>query len=373
MPKAKALPTPKYSIEGRKLRPLLLEQVPTTLFDAPPGAENIRLDCECGHSYPPPWTQKLPFEFAPEVAADNTLLMPPPLAVPCPSCGRDNHFAFPTAKAAEGIAEVYGDDNTMHIGGRTERAIVYAFVAIHPSSTAGIQERMDEAKRKLRPHADPRSWAFHVHELHKREDRERLRIALSLPDTDAVIRDLASVLALEQDTRLVSVMLIPPFDMNAVVASGRPKEQQALLKSFRELALAAGITFVTELLTRQGWGAKFTLEAGMLDHEQGGIDWPVERIGRGLRFDLNFVHVCRGLPIGLPVTAKKAPIVELELADLVAFFVRRYCHKGMLGERTDFRLDLIGRVWWGLYTGGRIGTHTAVGYPHDHFFPPESG
>ncbi len=260
MPKAKALPTPGYFIEGRKLRPLLLEQVPTTLFDAPPGAENIRLDCECGHSYPPPWTEKLPFEFAPELAADNTLLMPPPLAVPCPSCRRDNYFAFPTAKAAEGIAEVYGGDNIMHIGGRPERAIVYAFVAIHPSSTAGIQERMDEAKRKLRPHADPRSWAFHVHELHKKEDRERLGIAVSLPGTDAVIRDLASVLALEQDTRLVSVMLIPPFDMNAVVTSGKPREQQALLKSFRDLALAAGITFVTELLTRQGWGAKFTLD-----------------------------------------------------------------------------------------------------------------
>jgi hypothetical protein len=57
----------------------------------------------------------------------------------------------------------------------------------------------------------------------------------------------------------------------------------------------------------------------------------------------------------------------------VAFFVRRFFHKALLGERTDFRLDLIGRVWWGVYTGARIGTHTAVGYPHDHFFPPESG
>ena len=261
----------------------------------------------------------------------------------------------------------------MHIGGRPERAIVYAFVAIHPLSTAGIQQRMDEAKRKLRPHADPRSWAFHVHELHTKKDREELGIAVSLPETDALIRDLASALALHQDARLVSAMVIPPFDMNAVVTSGKRKEQQALLKDLRELALAAGVTFVTEILTRQGWGAKFTLEAGTLDHEQGGIDWPVERIGRGLRFDLNFVHVCRGLPIGPPVTAKKAPIGDLELADLVAFFVRRFFHKSVLGENTDFRLDLIGRVWWGVYTGKRLGTHTEVGFPLNHFFPSESG
>lgn len=342
----------------------------TTLFDAPPGAEDIRLTCQCGHSYHPPWTEKLPYEFAPKIASDNTLLMPLPLAVPCPMCSRENSYAFPAAKTPQGVAEVYGDDSTMRLEERPEHALIYAFVAIHPFSTAPIQRKMDEAKRRLRRHADPGSWAFHTQELYKKRDRERLGIAMPLEETDAVVRDLASVLSLHQDARLVSAMLVPPFDVSAAVAGGEPKKQQALLKNLKELALAAGITFVTEFLTRHSWGANFTLEAGTLDHETNLIDWPVEKVGRGLRFDLNFVHVCNGLPIRLPVTAPKAPIVELELADLVAFLVQRFFHKAMLGERTEFPLNLIGRVFWGVYTGDRLGTHTAVGYPADHFFPP---
>ena len=115
MPKTKALPTPKYYIGGRKLRPLQLKDVPTILFDGPPGTENILLNCRCGNSYPPPWTKKLPFEFAPEIAPDNTLLIPPLLAVPCPSCGHENHYTFPAAKEPQAVAEVYGDDNTMRL------------------------------------------------------------------------------------------------------------------------------------------------------------------------------------------------------------------------------------------------------------------
>lgn len=380
---AKPLPTPEYSIDGRKLRPLLLEQVPTTLFDAPPGAEGIRLRCSCGHSYPPPWTQKLPFEFSPKIAADNTLLMPPPLAVPCPVCRRENDYAFPSAKVPQAIADVYGDNSTMHLEERPEVALVYAFVAIHPGSTAGIQNKMDAVKRLLRPHAEPRSWAFHTKKLYSQRDRAKLGITMPPEKIDEAVRDLASVLSVHQDARLLSVTLVPPFDIdravNRAVPGGDPDEkhkaEQSMLKNLRDLVLAAGITFVTEFLTRpgHGWGAKFTLEAETLDHDKDHIDWQVERIGRGLRFDLNFVHVCNGYPIGLPVTAGKAPIVELELADLVSYMVRRFFHKAMLGEPINLPLDLIGRVFWGVWTGERIGTHTAVGYPADHFFPPERG
>jgi hypothetical protein len=60
----------------------------------------------------------------------------------------------------------------------------------------------------------------------------------------------------------------------------------------------------------------------------------------------------------------------MEIADLVAYMVRRYFYNDNIGRRSEFPLELLGEVFWGAFTaGGRFGTHNAIGFPWKHFYP----
>lgn len=73
--------------------------------------------------------------------------------------------------------------------------------------------------------------------------------------------------------------------------------------------------------------------------------------------------------IGLPVTVpKSSDIPELEIADLVAFAVRRYLARRLDGKSTELPLEDFGLIWWGVLTPKLYGTHRAVGFPWAHFF-----
>lgn len=368
---ADTLDVPFYPGGVRKLRPFRMEDIPDTPFAGPPGTDDVRLDCACGRSYPPPWTTKLPFEFAPKLAPDKTVLVPKALHVSCPSCGTMNRLPLPHAKMQQAVAEVYGDEAVLAIPGRPEHALVYAFVAIHPSRIEAVSEKMAAIKDRVRRGAEPLGRPFHVSELRSTKDRKKLGIDTPVREIDAAILDLMATLAEREDERIISATLFPPFEIDKVVTSGDPEEVQALKDKIRDKTLAAGITVMTELLTRQDWGMNITLEAVKLSHESGHIDYYAERVGRGLRFDLNFIYSYRGLHVGLPVTAPKSHTTELEVADLVAYVVRRQMHRAMLGLDTEFPIEKLGRVYWGMFNADRFGTHTAVGPPWHHFFPPE--
>jgi hypothetical protein len=155
------------------------------------------------------------------------------------------------------------------------------------------------------------------------------------------------------------------------------EEQQAPItlfgdEAFEWMGSKSGFLYViafTEDLTRQGFPVDFVLEAETNAHETNYIDYTLERVGRSLRHNLAYLYYSRCQFIGLPMSQPKSARAELELADLVAYMVRRYFHCGNINRATEFPLDLLGRIFWGAFTPDRFGTRTATGFPWEYFYP----
>lgn len=294
--------------------------------------------------------------------------MPANVPVPCPSCGRPNNLYLPKAGPQQGIAAFYGDEAILHVEGRPEHSIVYAFIAIHPDRLAAMNGRMADAKRRIRPDVPPSNWPFHTWEVCDPDWRAEHGVCLKLWEIHGVLCDLASALGELPDQRFVSASLFPPLDLSAIVAKGH--KRKAVEDKIRDDTLAAALIGITDAMTKINWGVDFTLETQKQIKDKDYMDHYVEMVGRGLRLDLTFLHACRGLHVGLPGTEPKQALVQAELADLVAFMVRRYLHQTLLEAKTECPLELLGRVFWGMFDGKGYGTYPAVGLPWHHFLPP---
>ena len=124
------------------------------------------------------------------------------------------------------------------------------------------------------------------------------------------------------------------------------------------------------MMTASGGSPSFVLEAQSRAHKDGSIDYFAEKIGRGLRHNLVFLYISRCCPVGLITTEPKIPpILQMELADFVAFAVRRYFYCDFIKKAPEFPLARFGRIHWGSFAPAGFGTISATGFPMDFFFP----
>jgi hypothetical protein len=193
-------------------------------------------------------------------------------------------------------------------------------------------------------------------------------VKITIEETNEEIRRLASEFNVDTKARILSATIFPP-----VRISNRSLTRKKIQASARDQTLTAAIMSLTEYCTRNGISPRFTLESQTNAHGINQIDYFVERIGRGLYHDLHFHYCRRGKDVGLPETAPKGSSVELEIADLLAFTVRRFFFAANSGNGSEFPPELFGDVYWGAFTPTAFGTITATGFPAEYFFrgPPQ--
>jgi hypothetical protein len=359
---AKSPKPPLYPDITRQLRRIPIREVPDGMFAGPPGFKDIKVRCEaCGCSYAPPWTDKLKFEQSHIQSADGAKWVLAGLPFACPSCGRENDLRFDSNTPSNGLVRLFGDESSERFG-HHGYLYVYVVVAIHPEWIKAIHDKLAETKLRLRPSLPPSSWPLHLLEIRDTRWRKRAGVTLSIGEINAIVRDLAAFLGNYKEKRFISATIFPPFDLRHI-NSDKPE------LAIRDSTLTAALLSITEYLTRQGFDLEVVLEAQTDSHERQQIDYFVERIGRGLRYSLVFLYVCRGRLVGLPTTAPKGSSIEMEIADLVAYMVRRHFHNANIGRPSEFPLELLGEVFWGAFTGNGFGTHNAIGFPREHFYP----
>lgn len=349
----------------RVLRHIPIEEYPSPIFGCPSGAEHVAIDCSsCGRSYPPPWTEKLPFEFAPVESKDGARWAVSALSVRCPTCDQPNLFNFPST-VEEKNTTLFGDEGfDWHLTGKNF-VYAYAFVGLHQHLGAQIERVLSDAKRLLLPDRDPADWVLHCADWRDERWRRKNRVALSIQEINDLLKQIARSIAAPSDERFISAIILPGVKKNT--------DKRKTESSARDYVLRASLMVLTDFLTRRGFSVDFVLETqNDKDHRRNAIDYPVERIGRSLRHDLGFLYVSRGKLIGLPITVPKESRAELELADLVAFMVRRYFRSLDANRHTEFPLELLGEVFWGMFTPRGFGTRCATGFPWGFFFPGDS-
>jgi hypothetical protein len=239
---------------------------------------------------------------------------------------------------------------------------VYAFVAIHNDHLDSMRRNLCAVKRAIRPDSDPEKWKWHTLEVRKSKWRVRHGVKLSIREIDQQLQKLAIALSAEGVGRFISATIFPPFDV-------RNMKRKVAEATVRDRALTASIIGITEFLTRQGFAPQFTIESQTLSRRKNEIDYFVERIGRGLRHDLGFLYICRCKMVGLPITAPKGASIEMELADFVAFMVRRYFFLGMSEQKCEVPPSLFGSILWTVFRPRGFETHMATGFPLSHFYP----
>lgn len=363
---AKPQKPPIYPDSARRLRHIQLGDYQTPLFKRPPDVEDIILTCTCEHQFPPPWAEKLPFEFAPIQSADGGRWALSGLELKCPICQRPNTLNFPTPETQRGRTTLFGDEAVEWFRHETLLLYVFAFVSLHIEFYQKLSERMRSLKCLIRPDEDPTSWAFHVKEFRNERWRGRNRITMPIQQVNELLRELATALASPDDRRFISATVFPYLRSSPTESKGQAEQK------IRDKTLSAALTHMTDHLTQQGFSIDFVVEAQGDDHKRNSIDFSVERVGRALRHDLTYLYISRCQLIGLPVTDPKGSQLELELADLVAYMVRRHFHCLYIKRQPEVELELLGKVVWGVFVPGRFGTRTAIGFPWDHFYPGTS-
>lgn len=351
-----AKPTiPIYPGITRRLRRIPVHEVPKLLFQGPPNADAIKIHCQCGTVFSPPWGKPLEFEYAPLQSKDGGIWVFSGLPLSCPNCSVENEFKFPSVKS-RGSIHLYADEAGEWFG--NDYFHVYAFVGVRGDIKKKIDDSLTEAKKTLRPDDDPKSWYWHTWEIRNTRWRRANNVRLQIGEIDAVIRSVVESLSGGLDKRLLSAIVCPPLNF---IKYNRSKNK--ILSDVRDQTLTAGIIGLTELCTRNGLKPNFTIESQTPAYRDNQIDYFVERIGRGLYQDLGFHYVCRGRNIGLPDTAPKGSCLELELADLIAYIVRRFYFTANSGIQTEFPLDLLGTVFWGFLSPTGLETKSQVGFP----------
>lgn len=254
---------------------------------------------------------------------------------------------------------LYADEAEQVLDKRTH-VYVYAMVGATKERIGQIEQDVASTKRAIRPEIDPREWVLHVKDVRSPEWRKHNNVLLSTNDIDKALLALCDAIAADPETRYISVTTLPPIPLDPLPS----------LETIRDFVLTTAIVHTTSDLTRQCITPSFVFEAQTQSHRDNEIDYFVEKVGRGLRQTLLYAYVCRGCDVGLPITEAKCARAEMELADLVAFMVRRYffcCFKQRLTELPPERL---GKLLWGsLATTGAFGHISSIGYPWAFFFP----
>ena len=355
---------PKYPGLTKTLRHIQFEDIPQPLFQCPRGAESVTIACGCGAAYRPPWNQRLKFEFNTFQSADGASWALAGLDFPCPTCGTMNHLPFPECKETRSRTTLFGDEAYEWIGLDSGLVYTIAFAAFQRDFGSAIETKLASLKQRIRPSADSSSWPLHISDLRNERCREKHNVTLTIQEMNDLIRSLARSLAEPADERLLAATVFPGFKIKKGKVAKRRIEDIV-----RDRVLSAAILTLTDHLTKQDFPVDFVLEAQTDAHTQNRIDYSVERVGRGLRHDLGFLYVSRCQGIGLPITEPKRAHAEMEVADLVAYMVRRYFLRTNSGKPTEFPLEDLGEVFWGSFAPKRFGTISAKGYPWDFFFP----
>ena len=118
----------------------------------------------------------------------------------------------------------------------------------------------------------------------------------------------------------------------------------------------------TEYLTQLGYHISYTLEStrpGDGPH----IDYDVEIVARSLRRNLVYLYTSRRKNIILPVTEQKGYNIDMEIADFIAYSVRRYISNFMIHRHTEFPLENLGPVNWSVFTYKHIIVENNTGFP----------
>jgi hypothetical protein len=151
--------------------------------------------------------------------------------------------------------------------------------------------------------------------------------------------------------RVISATILPPSKVEHSSAE------------IHELALTVSLCATTEIATSRRFAPSFFLESTTLDHEQNLIDYPVEKIGRGLRHSLGYVWLSRGIVPSLPISLPKGSRSELEIADLLAFVIRRHMYRAYEGNRIEFPVKALGDVSWNVISADRFTSTMCRGFP----------
>lgn len=282
------------------------------------------------------------------------------LAFTCPACGEGNYLYFDDPEKGgkhTAIVKFYGDESVTD--DPSAYSYVYAFVGMLPPAREAATIFLNEAKRKLRPDIDPSTWCLHAREIRNNRLRAELGLTQTLAEVDHILGELMFMI-FPASPKIISVTVVPPHTTKDW------QHPEPLEKVIRERAIRLAIMATISAATANGYGCEFVLESRGLDHEQNGIDYDVELIGRGLRTHVGFHYVTRGKLVGLPITASKKtlpPIPELEIADLVAYAVRRFLDRKRRGLKVELHLETLGRLLWILEGPRQLHSIPCEGFP----------
>lgn len=124
---------------------------------------------------------------------------------------------------------------------------------------------------------------------------------------------------------------------------------------------------ITEWYAKNGFSTKFTIES-QSNYVDNFSDFLIEKIGRSLYFDPIFHYISRGKFSGLPTSAPKGSFLQLDLADIGAFLIRRLFHLDYDSEKLEIPLECLGEVLWISHSrSGRMGSKVNAGFPFEYF------
>lgn len=352
----------EYALNDRVLRHLSPAEVPGLLFRHPPNAGDIRIRCECGADKSPPWTTRLPYEIGSRDSDDDAIEIQGGITLNCNSCGRDVDFKFPGSPSKNSHVAMYGDESNQWFGNKFGFFYCYALVAFEKNAELALKSKLDDLKRVLRPTISPDEWPLHIYDLRNIEWRSKNNIDLGIETINNHIFSLATYIGGIAEKRII-VTALPPIETALYPTTQRPQDY------IRQFALTCALYHSTYHMTREGFHISHILEAQSDDHKKNGIDYFAEKTARGLRYDLGYHWSSHQKFVGLPITAPKNSYWQLQIADIVAFMVRRYFYKVNLGHESELPLEALGSVRWASPDRGMLRSATSIGFPWDIFWP----
>lgn len=251
---------------------------------------------------------------------------------------------------------IFGDESYEYFDSDESFIFAYAFVSLNIDFRKKVKTEFDRIKLILRPEIDPDTWPLHMKDLISGQKRAKLGINISKIELHSIIDDLMKILNGDQCLdRFISFFAYRTKKGN----QHTPKE----LAFIRDSVLLHSIIGITEKITRVGFDPRFVLEAVGDAHVNEQIDPFVERVGRTCMSMLQYHYVARGRALVLPITAPKGMYLEHEVADLIAFVIRKAVVRGIVGKPSEFAIESIGEIFWGLAKPKSLWTLDCVGIP----------
>jgi hypothetical protein len=167
----------------------------------------------------------LPFEFAFRPGPNGSIERPQALRLPCPYCGRENRFPFPSAERRLGAIHLFGDEAEQSFNSIPAYLYVYTFVAVHAVSRPLIENRLVQAKGRLRPDRDPRDWVLHAADIRSPQWREENGVDVPTPTVNKELCGLMEALGEVDGSRVVSATVFPPFDLKRLGAGEKTRQE----------------------------------------------------------------------------------------------------------------------------------------------------